>query len=184
MKVNTQINRNVTLQYENAQKNKALNKGTVHTENTVLQKENSDQSQDVLSVSKEGMLKLQEAEEQSLLQQYQEQAQASREEVKSFKDMAKMMEIARRIANGDKVPAKDEQKLMEYNSEMYQAAKAAATLNENKKHKHYKSLFDEEEENNVENQSTESTSGADETEEIAQTAPDEGSGDAQLSEPS
>lgn len=77
---------------------------------------------------------------------YQEQAEAAKKAGESFEDMAKIMEIARRIANGDHVPAKDEQKLMEFSDELYQAAKAAAIVNADKKHKDYDSLYDDEEE--------------------------------------
>lgn len=62
------------------------------------------------------------------------------------KDMAKCLEIARRISRGDKVPARDEQKLMEFNMEIYQMAKNMATMNMNKKHKEWESLWEDEEE--------------------------------------
>jgi hypothetical protein len=55
------------------------------------------------------------------------------------------MEIARRISKGDKVPASDEQKLMEFNMEIYQMAKNMAVMNANKKHKEWDSLWDDEE---------------------------------------
>lgn len=58
-------------------------------------------------------------------------------------DVAKCLEIARRIANGDKVPASDEKKLMDFNMEVYKAAKNLAVMNENKKHKEYDSLWEE-----------------------------------------
>ena len=48
-------------------------------------------------------------------------------------DMIKIMEVARRIMKGAKVPASDEKKLMEYSMELYMAAKNMAVLNENKK---------------------------------------------------
>lgn len=57
--------------------------------------------------------------------------------------VAKCLEIARRIANGDKVPASDEKKLMDFNMEVYKAAKNLAVMNENKKHKEYDSLWEE-----------------------------------------
>ncbi len=59
-------------------------------------------------------------------------------------EMAKCLEIARRIANGDKVPASDEQKLMDFNMEVYMAAKNMAAMNMDKKHKDYDSLWGEE----------------------------------------
>ena len=51
-------------------------------------------------------------------------------------DMIKIMEVARRIMKGAKVPASDEKKLM--------AAKNMAVLNENKKKEEYDSLWDDE----------------------------------------
>ena len=56
-------------------------------------------------------------------------------------DMIKIMEVARRIMKGAKVPASDEKKLMEYSMELYMAAKNMAVLNENKKKEEYDSLW-------------------------------------------
>lgn len=67
---------------------------------------------------------------------------------KAAADQSKILEIARRISRGDKVPPKDEKKLMEYDFKLYQMAKMSAMLNERKKHKEHKSLFEDEEENN------------------------------------
>lgn len=67
---------------------------------------------------------------------------------KAAADQSKILEIARRISRGDKVPPKDEKKLMEYDFKLYQMAKMSAMLNEKKKHKEHKSLFEDEEENN------------------------------------
>lgn len=61
-------------------------------------------------------------------------------------DMAKCLEIARRISRGDKVPAQDEKKLMDFNMEIYQIAKSMAVMNMNKKHKEWESLWEDEEE--------------------------------------
>jgi hypothetical protein len=61
-------------------------------------------------------------------------------------NMSKCLEIARRISRGDKVPATDEQKLMEFNMEIYQMAKSMAIMNMNKKHKEWDSLWDDDEE--------------------------------------
>lgn len=61
-------------------------------------------------------------------------------------DMAKCLEIARRISRGDKVPAQDEKKLMDFNMEIYQLAKNMAVMNMNKKHKEWESLWEDEEE--------------------------------------
>ena len=59
-------------------------------------------------------------------------------------DMAKIMEVARRIVKGAKVPASDEKKLMDYSMEVYLAAKNLAMLNERKKREKYKSLWEDE----------------------------------------
>ena len=62
-------------------------------------------------------------------------------------DLGKIMEVARRIAKGAKVPSTDEQKLMEYSMEMYMTAKNMAMLNELKEKEEYDSLWDEEDDN-------------------------------------
>lgn len=77
---------------------------------------------------------------------FEQQLESSENSKEGFMELAKIMEIVRRIANGDKVPAKDEKKLLEYNSKLYMAAKAAASLHHNKKPKKYKSLYEDEEE--------------------------------------
>lgn len=56
-------------------------------------------------------------------------------------DVSKCMEIARRIAEGGKVPAKDAKKLMEFNPQMYMQALNAAAMNKNKSNKEYDSLW-------------------------------------------
>ncbi len=58
--------------------------------------------------------------------------------------MAKIMTIARRIMNGDIVPYSDEKKLMEYNPELYKAAKKVAMLVQKDDPEEYDSLWDEE----------------------------------------
>ncbi len=59
-------------------------------------------------------------------------------------DMAKIMEVARRIMKGGIVPPSDEKKLMEYSMEMYQAAKNIGAMAREKEE--YDSLWEEEEE--------------------------------------
>ena len=118
-------------------------------------KEITDGSGASLSISAEGLNRLrntnQDTENKELLEKesYEEQVESSNEEADAFKDLAKMMEIARRISKGDKVPPTDEKKLMEFNSKLYQAAKAAAMLHANEKHEKHKSLFEEEEDNDI-----------------------------------
>ena len=87
------------------------------------------------------------------LEMLQQQMQANKDSAdaagKAAEDQAKIMEIARRIARGDKVPPKDEKKLMEYSSKLYQMAKMSAMMSKARKHKKHKSLFDEEEDNDM-----------------------------------
>lgn len=62
----------------------------------------------------------------------------------SANEMAKCMEIARRISKGEKVPAYDEKKLLEYNYQLYMSAKNMAIMS--KSDKKHKSLWEDEEE--------------------------------------
>lgn len=77
-------------------------------------------------------------------------AEATRQQSEAMEeyaeDLAKIVEVARRIADGAIVPPKDEQKLMEYSMEMYMAAKNMAALNELKEKEEYESLWEEEKE--------------------------------------
>ena len=76
---------------------------------------------------------------------YEQQAESAKKAGEGMRDMAKLMEIARRIARGDHVPPSDEKKLAEFDSDLYQAAKTAGALNANKKHKKHDAMFDEDE---------------------------------------
>lgn len=67
-----------------------------------------------------------------------------------MEDLAKIMEVARRLMNGDIVPATDEKKLMEYSMEMYQAAKNIGAMVKQGEKEEYDSLWDEEEEKEYE----------------------------------
>lgn len=120
---------------------------------------------DRLSISAEGIEMLQEQKAgnpflaarngqnnlKTFIESYQEQLEASNETKDAICDMAKLLEIARRIARGDKVPAKDEQKLMKFSPELYHISKATAMLHANEKHKKHKSMFDDEEKNEMRN---------------------------------
>lgn len=77
---------------------------------------------------------------------YQQQAESAKKAGEGMRDMAKLMEIARRIARGDHVPPSDEKKLAEFDSDLYQAAKTAGALCENRKRKKHDAMFDEDEE--------------------------------------
>lgn len=107
------------------------------------------QEQDEEEQEKKQSLRQQKLEEAALKQECREQVQASKKEAEAYRDLAKIMEIARRISNGDRVPAADEKKLMEFSEDLYQTAKAAAMINADKEHKEYDSLFEEEDENDV-----------------------------------
>ena len=65
----------------------------------------------------------------------------------SVEDLGKIMEVARRLMDGDIVPLTDEKKLMEYSMELYQASKNIGALMKKKESKEYDSLWKEEEEN-------------------------------------
>lgn len=69
-------------------------------------------------------------------------------------DLAKIMEVARRIMKGGIVPPTDEQKLMEYSMELYQAAKNIGALVKKEK-KEYESLWEDDEEKTVAEDPTE-----------------------------
>ncbi len=66
---------------------------------------------------------------------------------KQAEDYSKCLEVARRIARGDKVPPKDEHKLLKFSAEMYQTAKMMAAAARNEKAKKHKSLWKNEDEN-------------------------------------
>ena len=61
------------------------------------------------------------------------------------KEMNKIMLVARRIMHGDKVPAKDEKKLMEFDKDLYIMAKNAGMMAQLKERKKYDSLWEDEE---------------------------------------
>lgn len=65
-------------------------------------------------------------------------------------EMAKCLEIARRISRGDHVPAQDEKKLMDFNMDIYKMAKEMPAVNMDKDAKEWESLWGEEEEKEYE----------------------------------
>lgn len=60
-------------------------------------------------------------------------------------DMGKILVVARRLMHGDIVPLKDEQKLMEFDSDLYQMAKNIGAMAQRMEKKKYKSLWEDEE---------------------------------------
>lgn len=89
-----------------------------------------------------------------LMQQYVSvfNAEVSKQQKDAMTDaaleMGKIMETARRIGKGARVPATDEKKVMDYSMELYLAAKNLALLNKmkEKKKEEYDSLWGDEEE--------------------------------------
>ena len=86
----------------------------------------------------------------SLMQNAEASRQQSDAMAKQADEYIKCIEVARRIARGDKVPPKDEKKLLEFNAEMYQMAKNMGAMAERtKKQKEHKSLWKDEDETNA-----------------------------------
>jgi len=89
-----------------------------------------------------------------LMQQYWSvySAESAKQQKESAEDSAleisKIMEVARRIGKGAKVPATDEKKVMDYSMELYMAVKNLAMLNKmnKKKKEEYDSLWGDEKE--------------------------------------
>lgn len=94
-------------------------------------------------------LKKQKAEE-SFRQSLQEQMESAKEAAEGtgegFEDMAKALEIARRLMHGDRVPGADEKFLMDFNKDMYMQAKSMQLMAQNEDSKDYDSLLEDEEE--------------------------------------
>lgn len=90
-----------------------------------------------------------EDEKKSLREMYQEQVEAAKEAAEAagegFEDMARALEIARRMMNGDRVPGSDEKFLMDFDKDMYLGAKSMQGLAQKKDPKDYDSLLEEEE---------------------------------------
>lgn len=91
-----------------------------------------------------------EEQNDTLRKMYQEQAEAAKENAEALgeelQDMARALEIARRISNGDHVPASDEKFLMDFNKDIYLGAKSMQAIAKNEDPKDYKSILEEEEE--------------------------------------
>ena len=90
--------------------------------------------------------------------QYAESTKRSGEAAaKAANDYSKCLEVARRIARGDKVPPKDEQKLLEFSTVMYQTSKNMAAAAHNEKVKKHKSLWGNEDDNRQPQESVDET---------------------------
>lgn len=145
----------VTMQQE---KNSFQSSQTVQNQNQDPAKKDQNNGQDgvILSISADAvqLLQQEQADTVSTVTELDGddngKSQASQENADAagnpLDDMSKAMEIARRIMEGGKVPSKDESFLMEYNYEMYAAAKNMALLNQEEQKK-YGSVLDDQEDN-------------------------------------
>ncbi len=99
---------------------------------------------------KENQKFLEELNTQRQLFLEQKNAKEQEDAAKEMADeYAKIMTVAMRITRGDKVPYKDEKKLMEYDFKLYMAAKNAQAMQQmhRKRIKEYKSLWKDEKDN-------------------------------------
>lgn len=91
-----------------------------------------------------------EEEEKRMRESYQEQVEAAKEAAdamsEEFGDLAKAVEIARRLMHGDIVPQSDEKFLMDFDKDMYLGAKSMQALAQNEDKKKYDSILEDEEE--------------------------------------
>ncbi len=81
-----------------------------------------------------------------LIESAERTRQQNEQAAKNTKELLKILEVYRRISKGDKVPFKDEKKLMDYSHKLYAAAKNMALLNQNAEGKKRKSLWKKEDE--------------------------------------
>lgn len=85
------------------------------------------------------------SEQRFAIEELENTKQQGKAAEKAGKDLAKIMEVARRIMKGAKVPGSDERKLMEFDSKLYQMAKSIGAMAKQRKRKEYKSLWEDEE---------------------------------------
>ena len=85
------------------------------------------------------------SEQRFAIEELENTKQQGKAAEKAGKDLAKNMEVARRIMKGAKVPGSDERKLMEFDSKLYQMAKSIGAMAKQRKRKEYKSLWEDEE---------------------------------------
>lgn len=125
---------------------KALATGQVSVDGVSI--ELSDEAMKALYDAREKFYADRDAETERYVAEFNKYAAKQQKEAAEdmAEDMAKALATARRIANGDIVPAIDEKKLMEYNAELYKMAKTAAMVHQMEKHRKDKSLYEDEEE--------------------------------------
>lgn len=125
---------------------KALASNSVSVDGVTI--ELSDEARQALYDARDKFYSDRDAETERYVAEYNMYASRQQQEAMedNAEDMAKALTTARRIARGDIVPATDEQKLLEYDSELYQVAKAAAMLHQMEERRKDKSLYGDEEE--------------------------------------
>lgn len=105
-------------------------------------------SKALTAVEKEYDLTKEVAEDLNTMDAAIQNAEAARQQgevmMEAAEEIMKILEIFRRISKGDRVPVKDENKLLEYSHELYMAAKNMALMNQNCEGKKHKSLWEDE----------------------------------------
>lgn len=123
-------------------------------------------SEEFSKFTEEELEEMKKSEEmQSLAQMYQEQLESAKKAAEAagegFEDMGKALEIARRLMHGDIVPSSDEKFLMDYNKDVYMAAKNMQMMAQNEKSKKYDSILEDEEEEGEEGSASVRQEGGD-----------------------
>ena len=154
----------VTMQQE---KNSFQSSQKVQNQDPAKEEQNNGQDGVILSISADAVQMMQQEQAgtvSTVSELYSDdngKSQASQENADAagnpLDDMSKAMEIARRIMEGGKVPSKDESFLMEYNYEMYAAAKNMALLNQEEQKKYGSVLDDQEDDSGSEDKSVQDT---------------------------
>lgn len=142
----TERTRTLTEQRNAAQRKAKLTGGSEYTEVAATLELSIRETQEKLDANRKVLdaLNLQ----RDLIMQMESTKQQSETSQESTIEVSKLMEVARRIASGAKVPYKDERKLMEYNPKLYEAVKNAAALHNMtaRKRKKYDSLWEDDDE--------------------------------------
>ena len=142
----TERTRTLTEQRNAAQRKAKLTGGSEYTEAAATLELSIRETQEKLDANRKVLdaLNLQ----RDLIMQMESTKQQSETSQESTIEVSKLMEVARRIASGAKVPYKDERKLMEYNPKLYEAVKNAAALHNMtaRKRKKYDSLWEDDDE--------------------------------------
>ncbi|MBR1750764.1 MAG: hypothetical protein IJ740_07775 [Ruminococcus sp.] len=81
----------------------------------------------------------------NMKQQLESSKATAKAQADAAEDEMKMLEIARRLQHGDKVPMQDERALLEYDDKLYQVSKQIGMMKQNEKRKEYDSLLEEHE---------------------------------------